>query len=343
MRAEPTLASRFIKFAEGKGWYSGPTAQHTASELKYADRIATLIGKDVREAQRFVLSDETSNAVQDLNKKIGFVQAIIEHRMHLKTPYTRTWVEMPLTDYMRKFRTEIPLEGTGVDRIGMLIMQTGDTYTLQACWRHLDGTLGFGLYETHLALGDELFPLVLPTQHNLIAQRDQQDMTLEEATEIAQRMIWTPSRYVIRTTNRTPDEFGRMWNEQERALQAKGIHTLKEAVEENPSLFGAWLLMLNAKSGTRKTDFEMEHAQKGVSLGGRKKKMTIRSHKYTVISMSDYENLDGSVSAHHTHVKSDAHYVRGHFKRRSTGMFWWNPFMRNKDAPLIEREAYVCN
>jgi len=35
-----------------------------------------------------------------------------------------------------------------------------------------------------------------------------------------------------------------------------------------------------------------------------------------------------------------AHYVRGHFKQRKSGVYWWSPFVRGSGEPR-KRAAYA--
>jgi hypothetical protein len=34
------------------------------------------------------------------------------------------------------------------------------------------------------------------------------------------------------------------------------------------------------------------------------------------------------------------HWCRGHFKVRRTGVFWWSPHIRGRQAPLLHRQHY---
>ena len=41
-----------------------------------------------------------------------------------------------------------------------------------------------------------------------------------------------------------------------------------------------------------------------------------------------------------THEQARQHIVRGHFKIRRTGIFWWTPFLRGDARQPVERTAY---
>ena len=75
----------------------------------------------------------------------------------------------------------------------------------------------------------------------------------------------------------------------------------------------------------------------GTQFGNRKRKDNSRS-AYTLIYLNESETvtLEGVINR-----RSDvsAHYVRGHFKQRVKGVYWWNPFVRGSGKPK-ERVAY---
>ena len=57
----------------------------------------------------------------------------------------------------------------------------------------------------------------------------------------------------------------------------------------------------------------------------------------TFTSLKQVEDL----SAMKTTSRARAHMVRGHFKKRSTGLYWWNPFLRCKHNPGYVEKIYL--
>jgi hypothetical protein len=351
-KVELSLGLRFIKFAEGRGNMKpfAPEQYGGAQGAKLLTNLFGTFGKDILKAERFVLSNEVANSVSDILQKTQYPEVLLEQRKMLRAPYPLTWVEMPLTDYAMSFRTTHHQQAHTIDSIGMLIKKQPDKelYTLTAAWKYKDSEMiGMGNYQTHIDLGDEVPSFMTPLQMKMYDDSQKlKAIPIEKVEEICRRMMFLPSYYMMSAMReagsvRNPDDFAAKWAGMEQAYAQQGINPMQEATEENQTLFSAWLLLFNAKSGTRHKEFSVEHARKLPSFGSKKKKMFITNHKYTVISMKDYENEDGSESDTHTVAKRHAHYVRGHFKQRATGMFWWNPYMRNREETYVPREAYT--
>ena len=109
-----------------------------------------------------------------------------------------------------------------------------------------------------------------------------------------------------------------------------------ESAEEIPNLFVAWLILLNSKSGVTKT--KVREIYPNTKLGKRERNRRSRS-AYTVVSLTDTENVDadsGVVTEKHI---IGAHRVRGHFKAKKWGVFWWRPHVRGV-GEVKDREAY---
>jgi len=113
---------------------------------------------------------------------------------------------------------------------------------------------------------------------------------------------------------------------------------IREAATEIPCLMFASYLLLSCKSGVGRTKVPARIPPKGTKLGGKKQKAYSAS-AYTLLHLEEIENAttEGVVSR-----RSDisAHYVRGHFKQRKSGIYWWNSFVRGNGEPR-KREAYL--
>lgn len=110
---------------------------------------------------------------------------------------------------------------------------------------------------------------------------------------------------------------------------------VKEASEELSTNLFAALMLINCKSGITATRVPGKILS---SAFGKRLKQKLSSPAYTVLSISESESVSptGIVSR-----RSDisAHYVRGHFKCRKSGTYWWNPYVRGK-GEIRKREAY---
>ena len=113
---------------------------------------------------------------------------------------------------------------------------------------------------------------------------------------------------------------------------------IKESATEIPCLMFASFLLLNCKSGVVKTKIAEKRPPTGLKLGGKKKKQH-SSSAYTVLHLEEIETIsvEGIVSRRED---ISAHYVRGHFKQRKSGIYWWNSFIRGT-GEVKKRKAYL--
>lgn len=301
-------------------------------------------------AERFVLSDETANCVQDMTtaslKRLE-KNTFLKYRDIIRPPYQNTWVEMPLTPYVREQRTKTTGSCTRqVTDIGMFISDklNDRVFTLTAAWRFDDGKFDMAYYTTIVQLEDEYMDYSsfemnqMVRLHTTSAEVDHH-MKAEDLDETLRRMTWVPNPFAIMNLGKTPEEMVANFRLNEARVYEQGGDLFREAVEENENLFGAWMLMLNARSGVARKATSFDVTRPGISFGNKKKPARVRRNPFTVISMTDYEYPDGTPRESFVHRAK--HLVRGHFKQRKTGMFWWNPYMRGH-GDYTPREAYIC-
>jgi hypothetical protein len=62
------------------------------------------------------------------------------------------------------------------------------------------------------------------------------------------------------------------------------------------------------------------------------------ARRYTHVYLDKVEYIKNDAPVMRTDMQ--AHMVRGHFKRKKNGIFWWNPFVRGR-GKLNKREAYI--
>lgn len=274
--------------------------------------------------EQFVMSPEIAYEVQVLVKGLmGKLEDIKRLMPTVMPPYQKICVEMPLTIPIREMRSPLLDDAQSqVQRIGAYI----ETTLLE------DGSVTFSFspyYE--FVSGFVNFSNIILTHHK--------DEHLEGFLGFVMRdfgMVWNAMFHPAMTSyaadnNVSPKEFYEKVGDLD-LLKAMG----GEAVEEVPSLFFAWLVLLNSKSGVTKTKVQarMPHPK----LGKRERARRGRS-AYTVVSLSDTESVDAEGLVTQQHIVS-AHRVRGHFKARKSGLYWWRPHVRGI-GELKEREGYV--
>lgn len=114
---------------------------------------------------------------------------------------------------------------------------------------------------------------------------------------------------------------------------------LKIEFTTGPSIATQGLLMALSlsliKTGVKKTKSQCSIIR--ARKGGQKKRTGVRKHFFTTVTLDALEVIKGNQIGKREGVT--AHTVRGHFKKRKSGLFWWSPFVRGK-GQLREREAY---
>lgn len=89
-----------------------------------------------------------------------------------------------------------------------------------------------------------------------------------------------------------------------------------------------------SRSGLKKHVVTPKLTVKDKMNGGKKR----GARRYTHIYLDKVEYIKNDAPVMRTDMQ--AHMVRGHFKRKKNGIFWWNPFVRGR-GKLNKREAYI--
>ena len=99
-----------------------------------------------------------------------------------------------------------------------------------------------------------------------------------------------------------------------------------------------WLLnfLTQYRSGVKRHAVTPKQTVKDKLNKGKGKKRGAR--RYTHVYLDKVEYIKNDAPVMRTDVQ--AHMVRGHFKRKKNGIFWWNPFVRGR-GKLNKREAYI--
>lgn len=272
--------------------------------------------------EQFVMSPEMGLEVQRLTD--GFVnkpQDLEKWLPKVKPPYPNVCVEMPITEEMHKMRAPVKEGASQVCRIGAYIQTIEED----------DGILiTFSPYYEFES------GYVICSQVLLANLNNQSLKGFIPIRLIPFDIIWNATFHptvieAARKNNLPPETF---W---ERMGNSPDMLTVlaSEAAEELPGLFFAWLVLLNSKSGVTKT--KVPGIVPNPKLGKRERARRGRS-SYTVVSLTDTEDVDSAGMVMPKRIVT-AHRVRGHFKMKKWGVFWWRPHVRGI-GELKEREAY---
>lgn len=278
------------------------------------------------DTQIFVLSPEVALAAETLIRSKSFRMPDVTE---LRFPYPSMAIEVPLTKEIQDLRLKTHPDGLEdgmypVERIGVYLQSNHEEGWVNCApyWGYQNKALVEPPVFTYTIGKDDLpFPSVgvrSPANHD--------DVKFFKVI---------PSPCVLDAYQRhnvPPHLVGKLYEgEQTDKL-------LAESVGELPTLLFACTVLLNCKSGVGKTKIAARTPPKGLKLGGKKQKAYSAS-AYTLLYLEEAESVtpDGVISRR---TDISAHYVRGHFKQRKSGIYWWNSFVRGKGEPR-KREAYL--
>jgi hypothetical protein len=268
--------------------------------------------------QVFVVSPEIALAAEELIRSKTFKMPNISE---LHFPYEDMAIELPITDEIRKLRNVLAPGTHEVDWIALHIHAKGGFVSCTPYYSYVQGMMEPSLFTFALGMDELPVPKVRVGIPNDFSE-------YKEFSVLPSRTL-TEMMY---KRGMPPEKMGDFYA----APQAKTM--IREGVVELPLMLFACSVLLNCKTGVSKTVVPAKKPPSGVKFGA--KKRSAHSHgSYTMLHLSEIENVaaDGSVSKH---TDISAHYVRGHFKQRKSGVYWWSSFVRGT-GELRKRKAYV--
>jgi hypothetical protein len=301
-------------------------------------------------AQKFVLGPEFAAVAEALaDDYSGLVRVFDKCRL----PYREMWVEWLQADRPRFMSAGIQLPGYQKQpkRVGMLLSATCpelSAWKAHLFWNFEDGECG-------AAIGAMVCDLVKPFHHLSAADELTMQQVRDDRARILRSRItphpgWTSASLDVRLamTNHTGMEhpdfdvsfLGKSLlatispAERRKAFQVMIELAQSDWAGEVPYML-AVIGLLNARNAT-----ETDHVDRTKINKTRKKdgKPLLFEHKILRIAgrqTKHYVNGDGSA----THATRRAHWTRGHFKHRKTGIFFWHPHLRgNLQRGLVDKD-----
>jgi hypothetical protein len=267
----------------------------------------------VGDPQVFVTSPSLANEIQKLHDRSDFKFELKD----IKLPYSNLFVEIPLTPEIHARRQQIT--GTRrIIRLGTHITSTQDgSCMFWPVWEFDNGEVGFG--QIVLLLTCDPLPTSQPINWGVLK------------STIHLSFFPPPILLKVAMANKqhpavVAARFNEMWVAHPRMID--------ETVCEVSFLLAAWSIVINSKTGIRSTP-----VRRVAPSGAGRRLKELMNAKYTVLSLSAVE---GVCPRGQTTRRRDlsAHFVRGHFKQRKSGIYWWQPFVRGTGA-VKRREAYI--
>lgn len=291
------------------------------------------------ETQVFVLSPEVALAASTLVESKTFKPPVpSEFRM----PYKYTAIEYPITEEIRRMRDARGMPPTWVDpdskektlvpqiniqpisSILAFVIADNDNgfFHCTLYWKFASGVFAPPLNSFFWGVDIEQLPL--PTiraisPHNL-------ESSIDFKTSFS--MIFAKALLAFKQKYKQDLPM-------EKAAEIFRVSSV-EAVQELPMMLFACNMLLNCKSGIGVTKVAKKDPPRGASELTRRKK---RSSPYTLLYLNEAETVtsDGTINKR---ADLSAHYVRGHFKQRKSGIYWWNSFVRGS-GNIRKRDAYI--
>ena len=271
--------------------------------------------------QVFVISPEIAVAAEEMVRSKSFKMPDVSE---LRFPYEDMAIELPMTEEVKKIRASTRgavIQGTHeVDWIAVHVHASKEGFVnCTPYYGYTEGMLEPSMFSYILGMDD------LPMPSAVVKISNGDNVTLKVS----------PSRTLLEMAVRIgipPEKMQDFYDApQTNTMVAEGIC-------EMPLLLFACSVLLNCKTGVNKTVVPPRKPPSGIKFGA--KKRNFHSHGgYTLLHLSEIENVasDGSISKQ---ADIAAHYVRGHFKQRKSGVYWWSSFVRGT-GELRKRSAYV--
>ena len=274
--------------------------------------------------QVFVISPEIAVAAEEMVRSKSFKLPDISE---LRFPYEDMAIELPLTEEVRKIRASTEgsasVQGTHeVDWVAVHIHASKEGFiNCTPYYGYMEGMLEPSMFSYILGMDD----LPMPSAAVRTPSNPDNLVTFKVS----------PSRTLLEMAVRT----GMPPEKMKDFYEAPQTNTMvSEGICEMPLLLFACSVLLNCKTGVNKTVVPPRKPPSGTKFGA--KKRNFYSHGgYTLLHLSEIENVapDGSISKQ---ADIAAHYVRGHFKQRKSGVYWWSSFVRGT-GEFRKRSAYI--
>lgn len=309
------------------------------------------IGQSLQQAQRFVLDQDVVAAACAVSESMP--SSVLQGLPLCRLPFHRTWFE-----YAGQHRPGQPDDGTSIPhRVGLLVEappRVSDQFVLSVFWKHAgvaaksvevcpasilldfspDASLAkdpflqiqkMGLSEKIVA--DMLEQRGQSGDRKVLRQKKELDATLA----LSNRIFFMPSPYFASVGLAIEKHSG------PEAVK-KLLLAAQSDVEAEISILTSTLMLLNSKNGISAEQRDIQKLNKSRQAKGAR---PLLEHWMLSLSLSrSLINVARSNGMSRNEMR--AHLVRGHFKIRRTGIYWWSPFVRgNAKTGIITKDYRV--
>lgn len=276
------------------------------------------------EVQQFVISPELSYEVFKLSN--SFTNNVEEFRNLLpkaRPPYVECCVELPITKPIAEtmVRDTNPEHDEALRRIGAYI------HTSQ----REDGSLMYMMYMYYEFITGAVQTSLISYVHN--ENRELEGFVALRFDNL--ETLWNAG--INPMIDKGFSKHGKTAKEMIDFMGGADVIKLSimDTIHDIPLLFFSWLFLLNSKSGITSRNVPIRRVP---SAYGKKHKIQRGRSAYTIVALDDIEYINDDNLVCNRELVT-AHRVRGHFKQRSKGIYWWRPHVRGK-GDLVDREGY---
>ena len=341
------------------------------------DRIgqgaATSLSAAIALAERFELTPEVSEAVTAVSRSRP--SSILSAITYARPPYPKTWVEWCLHDNENQlgYKNNATEKRPKPHRVGAMIEEItiDGLYTITWAWSHRSHGINIcpiGIIGSYKEDAIEKFQKVRRSgatreleerifgeapSAEALAELDK-PLSHQEAREFAARQEFSWKRY-----SRDESEISALVELSRWGCLGTSIHGLRMAgylkktlpkdrfqelcdawlndIRGEGAFIQAFLILVNTKNGVASEREDISRLNRA-----RRKARKAPLHEFLVTRMALSNHAKrGVIGSGNSREQARQHYVRGHFKVRKTGVYWWSPFVRGHTDVGAPRARYV--
>lgn len=309
----------------------------------YRDDLVTKI----KDAQKFVLSATALDAVFQIHKSKP--SSLLEAMPLCRPPYKLTWIERvgAATNDKTWDNSEARPEAIIPEKFGMLIEyleDSGQNFRVSCMWKQklppeLNPIIGIVICPIDMCfvVGDHTYSQAIKNVAEFLVDKN----LSEQATKLLNETV---SYWAEKNTAMLTNPFFDIFNDKER----KAAMILEDRVTMFPSLCyvdpgshikkSDWFSDIAAEGGLLLSTLALLNSRNNISIENqdfkklnkkrvRNGRSELMSYNVVKIVLSKRDRLT-ALSEGMTDYEIRKHLVRGHFKIKKNGIYWWRPFIR---------------
>ncbi len=307
--------------------------QILAQRLLSSDESTNALEASLRSAHAFELAPDFAAAADQLR---GTRPSAFDGIIHLcRLPYESCWLEVRQRDRDSFVNGDgNPLDhDSALDRIGVLVTAPKDRpgfLLMQLFWSFMDGKVTTSHFDALVSLEQtpSLKVVYRPGTKEMI-----HGMYPPREHAAAERMF---SRFALHVGRLRGHDLA--FASVESPLYQALIERADHDWAGEPQYWLAALALLNARNVVDREEVDMTDKNRRRRRIGSRKPPLLSFTRCVISARLRARMTEAGGEAEGGGVR--AHFVRGHFKCRETGIFWWTPFLRGNQALGLVSKRY---